>query len=349
VLGAAVDLGPDERTRPPLHGLVIFAALAGASLAAAVAGGLWRAGAAPPAAPPLWRSAGLAHGPLMLSAVFGSVIALERAVALKRSWAYAAPLAAGLGGIALLAGAPAAAAVLGLVAAALLLAVHLMLARRQPAPHTLLLAVAAAAWLGAQALFAAGGDAWRLWFLFPVLTVAAERLELTRLARRPAWATGLLAAVVALLLAASLASVALYGVALMALSAWLLVFDVAHRTVRARGLPRFIAVALLLGHAWLGVGGLAWLGVAYGCPGRDLALHAVGIGFLLGMVMAHAPVILPAVTGLRLRFSAAWYAPLMLLHASLLWRFSGALHDAALAHAAALLSFGIIVVLHRRA
>jgi len=339
-----VDLGHDERTRPPLHGRLTFALLAGGSLAAAVAGGLWRAGAAPAALQP----AGLAHGPLMLSAVFGSVIALERAVALKRSWAFAAPLAAGLGGVALVAGWPLAAALAGVAAAVVLLAVHLQLMQRRPSAHTRLLAVAAAAWLGAQAQFALGVDAWRLGFAFPVLTVAAERLELTRLARRPAWAPGLLAAIVAALLAGAVASVALYGIATLALAAWLLAFDVARHTVRAPGLPRFIAVGLLLGPAWLGVGGLAWLGMAFGCPGRDLALHAVGIGFLFSMVMAHAPVILPALSGLRLGFSKAWCAPLLLLHASLLWRFSGALHDAALAHAAAIALFAIIVAAHRR-
>lgn len=342
-----MDLGHDERARPALHGRLNAAPLAALALpllAAAVAGGLWRAGAAPPA----WQSAGLAHGPLMLSAVFGSVIALERAVALKRWWGFAAPLASALGGAALLAGWPAAGAALGVLAAVVLLAVHAALWRQQPAAHTALLVVAGALGLAAQAVFAAGGDALKLWFLFPVLTVAAERLELTRLARRPRWAAPLLFALVGALVLGAVASTALYGLALMALAAWLLVFDIARRTVRAPGLPRYIALGLLAGHAWLAVGGLAWLGIAVGCPGRDLALHAVGIGFLLGMVMAHVPVILPALTGLRLGFTGWWYGPPLLLHASLLWRFSGALHDAALGHAAALLAFVFVVATHRR-
>jgi len=50
------------------------------------------------AAPP----AGIAwHGALMASAFFGTLISLERAVALGRLWAYAAPLACGAGGVAL--------------------------------------------------------------------------------------------------------------------------------------------------------------------------------------------------------------------------------------------------------
>src|SRR5690242_17601442 len=46
------------------------------------------------------------HGALMISAFFGTVISLERAVAVGRAWAYLGPAAAGLGGVLLLAGSP---------------------------------------------------------------------------------------------------------------------------------------------------------------------------------------------------------------------------------------------------
>lgn len=46
------------------------------------------------------------HGALMVSAFLGTVISLERAVALGRGWAYLAPAAAGIGGLALLTSAP---------------------------------------------------------------------------------------------------------------------------------------------------------------------------------------------------------------------------------------------------
>lgn len=56
--------------------------------------------------PPVAAAAAGWHGALMISAFLGTVISLERAVALGRGWAYLAPAAAGIGGIALLAGAP---------------------------------------------------------------------------------------------------------------------------------------------------------------------------------------------------------------------------------------------------
>jgi hypothetical protein len=73
--------------------------------------------------PPVAAGAAGWHGALMISAFLGTVISLERAVALGRGWAYAAPAAAGIGGIALLAGAPLVVTqVLTVVAASILLA-----------------------------------------------------------------------------------------------------------------------------------------------------------------------------------------------------------------------------------
>ena len=74
--------------------------------AVALAGGLWGALArvgVPVAAPDtVWGS----HGLLMTMGFLGTVISLERAVAIARAPAYAAPALAGLGGTALLAGSP---------------------------------------------------------------------------------------------------------------------------------------------------------------------------------------------------------------------------------------------------
>src|SRR5512139_3708010 len=46
----------------------------------------------------------MSHGPLMVSGFFGTLIALERAVALNRRWAYLGPLCSGVGGILLILG-----------------------------------------------------------------------------------------------------------------------------------------------------------------------------------------------------------------------------------------------------
>lgn len=332
----------DERTRAPLHGVVslrrALGLAAGLALIAAVAGGLGRAGLGVPGAG--------AHGALLLGAFFGGVIALERAVALRAGWAFAVPAAALAAGALRLAGRVDAAAWLGVAAAAGFVAVNAVLLHRSREPHTALLGIAALAWLAAQWAAATGaGDPLPAWFAFPVLTVVAERLEMTRLMRRRAAAAPLLVMAVAVTLTgAALGSHLAWGTGLLMLAGWLALFDIARRTVRARGLPRYMALCLLSGYAWLAVAGLAWIGMAFGCPWRDLALHALGLGFLVAMVMGHAPVVLPAVARVKVRFSAALYAPLALLQVSLLLRFGGQLQAGALLNAATLLLFAATMV-----
>jgi len=71
------------------------------------------------------------------------------------------------------------------------------------------------------------------------------------------------------------------------------------------------------------VAGLSWVAYTFGAPTRDAALHALGLGFIVSMVMGHAPVILPAVAGIKVHFDRRFYVPLALLHASLLVRLLG--------------------------
>ena len=108
--------------------------------------------------------------------------------------------------------------------------------------------------------------------------------------------------------------------ALLSLAVWLVLFDIARRTIRSAGLSRYMAVCLLSGYAWLAVAGLCWAAYACGWSSRDASLHALGLGFVLSMVMGHAPVILPAVARIKLHFDARFYGPLCLLHLSLMAR-----------------------------
>ena len=325
-------------------------ALVALPLLAGVAGGLLRAGVALPGAMDAgWPGrAALAHAALMMSGFLGTVIGIERAVAVKLRWAFAAPLAAGLGGMCLLLGYGGTGAWLGVLAAMTFLGVNAVVVRRQPAAHTGLLLAGAGCWLAGNLLFALGFNPvatlpW--WFAFLVMTIAAERLEMTRLMRRRPAAQGLLQTVLAaLLLGAALSALTpvaggvLYGVALALLALWLGMFDIARRTVRAHGLSRYMAVCLLGGYAWLAVAGVAWALAALGAPLRDAALHALGLGFVVSMVMGHAPVILPAVARVKLQFGAFFYVPLAALHASLVLRLGGDAFDGALRTAGAALN-----------
>ncbi|HZY76802.1 MAG TPA: hypothetical protein VFE40_10815 [Jatrophihabitantaceae bacterium] len=277
------------------------------------------------------------HGPLMALGFLGTVISLERAVALRRRWAFAAPAAAGAGGVALLTGLP---AVLGwallCLAAVVFVLVYAVVLTIDAAPHIIVMTAGAVCWYVATVLWFGG---WTIPHLVPwlagflVFTILGERLELARVALlSPASLRAVTVGGVALASGLVLTAVSgrtaevgirLAGAALIALALWGARYDVARRTVRIAGVTRFMAVCLLAGYAWLLVAGATWL--ASGDIGRsvgtyDLALHAVFLGFVMSMIFGHAPVIVPAVLGTPLPFRPWFYGHLAVLHLALILR-----------------------------
>ena len=120
--------------------------------------------------------------------------------------------------------------------------------------------------------------------------------------------------------------VRLSGVGLIALGLWLLRYDLARKTIRQAGLPRFIAACLLPGYVWLIVAGVlwAWRADAFaGGPLYDAMLHSLLLGFVFSMIFGHAPVILPAVMNVAMAYRRAFFAHLALLHAGLILRVAG--------------------------
>ncbi len=340
------------------------------SLLTGVLAGLARLGVA---VPDFGAAQAGSHAALMIGAFFGTVISLERAVALGSPWSYLAPAAAGTGGVVLLAGGPLAAAQWAMLAgAAVLVLASLRVTQRQLALFTVMLAIGALCWLAGNIAWLASGDlqvAVPLWLAFLVLTIAGERLELTRfLPARPAAAPSFVAIVTPILAGALLvpwreaAGLGVFAAGLLALAAWLLLYDIARHNARQHGLTRFIAICLLSGYLWLGAAGLAGLagGFAPGHALHDAAMHAIALGFVFSMVFGHAPIIFPAVAKVKIPWHPAFYLPLALLHGSLALRVAGGLADAfslrqwggianALALAAFILTMVISVVRGRKA
>ncbi len=309
--------------RLPLLALGILALLAG------LWGGLLRL---PWALPYPHPNEALLHGPLMVCGFLGTVIGLERAVGLRSPWAFAAPLLTGLGVVGVLAGLASAAALFTAGSLALA-AVFGVIIRRQPALFTAVMGVGALCWLAGNGLWLSGRpipEAVPWWAAFLLLTIAGERLELTRLLPRSAGAERLFAAAAALLLAGLLlhwtgGGLRVFGAGALALALWLARYDVARRTVRQRGLPRFTAVCLLAGYVWLAVSGiLALLGPESTAGWRyDAQWHSLFLGFVFSMIFGHAPIIFPAVLLTPMRYVPRFYAHLVLLHATLLLRVGG--------------------------
>jgi hypothetical protein len=277
------------------------------------------------------------HGILMALGFLGTVISLERAVALGRPWAFAAPVLAGAGGVAVLVSLPPLVGRLLLCAASIVLVVvYVVVHRIQPALHLRVMAAGAVCWYVATLLWLAGWSLPRLvpWIAgFLVLTIIGERLELARvglLTRSSVrqFLAGAATFAVGLVLTTTPAStgstgVRVAGAGMIALAVWGSVHDVARRTVKIPGVTRFMAVCLLAGYVWLLVGGAIWLfagDLGASVAIYDAALHAVFLGFVMSMIFGHAPVIVPAVLRVRLPFRPWFYGHVGLLHASLLTR-----------------------------
>lgn len=286
------------------------------------------------------------HGVLMVYGFLGTAVTLERAVALQSGpsrstvWAFAAPLASGLGTIMLVLQStdvpvPAGRALPGLawtVSMLVLLAIYLRVWHRQPSHALLVQGLGALAGMGGAALWTRGFEAAAIvpwWTTFLVLTIVGERLELARIAflargteQRILAESCTLVATLAVTLVVPDIGYPLFGLALGILVVDVGVHDIARRTIRATGLPRFMAACLLTGYAWAVVAALVWIigGPAFSGYRYDIVVHALTIGFALSMVVAHAPVIVPAITRRPLPYHPAMWAVWALLQSGLVTR-----------------------------
>lgn len=297
------------------------------------------------------------HGELMVFGFLGTVISLERAVAARRWWAYLAPATLGLGALSLLSVLPVAVGqTLIVVGLAVLNITYVELWQRARADEVAIQALGAVLGLGAAMLLLGGVGfpqtmPWLVGFV--ALTIGGERVELARVGspdpRLRQAATYLsvgvaLSAGLALTLPAT--GVRVFAVLTLALVGVLVTFDVARKTIRMTGLPRFSAACILTGYFWLALAATTWLwaGPLLEGPGYDLVTHSVFLGFALSMVMGHAPIIFPAVVRRPIPYHWSMWAAFILLQVSLFarlvlgdlrevpwtWQVGGALNVAAI-------------------
>lgn len=316
----------------PVSSLRILLVLAAATaLGLAVLTGLARLGwsvGRPPAAD--------LHGPLFVLGFLGTVIGAERAVALRRPWAWLVPACSATAVLMALAGLPEPIAAALLLAGGLgLIGVFVAAHRIQPELHMRVMGLGAAAWMIAAIGLLSGAAMPGLvpaMAGFLTLTIVGERLELARLLGVDRISRLWLLGSVALVLTGSAIGIfavdpgaRVAGVGLLGSALWLARKDVARRTVSFPGVTRYMATGLLIGYIWLAVAGILWIydGLTPGSFTYDAAVHALFIGFVVSMVFAHAPIIIPALTGLKLSYTSVFWVPLLLLHASLLMRVTG--------------------------
>lgn len=281
------------------------------------------------------------HGPLMVGAFLGTVIGLERAVALGHLWGYLGPLLTGLGGILMITGAAPLGVAQALMAAGSLLLSLVFIAFMQRQFHLFLaiMGVGALSWLVGNLLWLQGAAIYEVvwwWMGYLLLTIAGERMELGRMLFLSQTKQMLMLLSVAISIVGMMLTVwdvdlgvRLLGLGMLTSALWLSRYDVARRTVKQSGLPRFIAINLLAGYFWLAVSGLLLISFGADFSGLyyDAVLHAFFLGFVFSMIFGHAPVIFPAVLGRGMLYRPVFYIHVVLLHFVLLTRVGGGLTD----------------------
>jgi hypothetical protein len=326
---------------------------AGLSLVAALDAGLFRIGWAFPLP---HADLPMAHGPLMVCGFLGTLIGLEKAVALASPWAYLGVAATGLGGIGLAVATHSSLPRLLFLVGSLGLATvcAALFAKHRTDANAFILA-GALLWSVGNGLFVLGWPVFAVvpsWMGFLLMTVAGERLELNRLLFPSRASRASLAAAAALGIGAvGLASIGfdrggsvvltasgarfssaifdsglrLFGGCAAAIGLWLLTNDMARLAWRRPGLSRFMAVSLLAGYVWLAISGVLFASIGAVVAGEryDAVLHTFFLGFVFSMIFAHGPVILPAVLARPLEFHPVFYLPLVLLHGGLAFRLAG--------------------------
>jgi hypothetical protein len=136
------------------------------------------------------------------------------------------------------------------------------------------------------------------------------------------------------------------GVALVGISIWLLKHDVIRIGLWKEGLVKFSAMALLLGNIALLLDGILLVLSGEQVYTYDSFVHTFFIGYVMTMIFAHGPIILPGVLGISIKpYHPLLYLWLFLLFVSLCLRlFANVILDTELRKLGGLLSALCIVL-----
>ncbi len=299
-----------------------------------------------------------AHGPLMVCGFLGTVIGLERSVALGRWWAYMAPLCMGAGGLSLVFGAPPFIAMALFVAgSAVMVMVSAMALRLQPMMFVAVMGLGAVALLAGNVYWLMGSQIYEValwWAAFVTLTIAGERLDLSRFTQPSAMSKSVFYLIIIVYMAGVVtagfneeAGVRLAGAGMIGIVLWLARFDIARKSINSEGVTRFIGACVLSGYFWLGVGGSIGVITGQWFPDTyyDAILHSIFLGFAFSMIFGHAPIIFPSVVGIPVTYHPIFYVHMGLLHITVAVRILGDITQIQMAQTWGALGNMVVVVI----
>ncbi|MBK5277691.1 MAG: hypothetical protein JJE09_02395 [Bacteroidia bacterium] len=272
------------------------------------------------------------HGAIMVGGFLTTLIALEKVIPLKHNYLLAIPFISALSLMMAIPGyfQP---GLLFLVAGSIglffILAYYLYLYPRDLSA-LIMLGGAACLVIGnamlVQVKFYPSTLPW--WMGFIVLTITAERLELTKFLPVSKNAKYILCCFLILFLLGAIIDFHgmgkyISGIALLSIATWMLKHDVISIGLKKEGLTKFSSTALLLANFWLILEGVLLIVLPDAPFSYDILVHIFFIGYTFSMIFAHGPIILPGVLGITIKpFHPILYGWLFLVQGSLLLRLS---------------------------
>jgi hypothetical protein len=270
------------------------------------------------------------HGAIMVGGFLSALIALEKAIPLKRNLALIVPVVSALSLLMVVPGYYHPGMYFLVAGSVGLFLIHAYYLYLHPRDLSIILMLVGAGCLvvgNAMLLktqFYPASFPW--WMGFLLLTITAERIELSKFLPVSANAKYLLLSFLALFLMGLLipfhglgkylSAAAMIGIAL-----WMLRHDVIRIGLKKSGLTRFSSVSLLLANGWLIVNGILLISMPDTAYSYDILVHSFFIGYTFAMIFAHGPIILPGVLGITAKpFHSILYVWLFLVQGSLLLR-----------------------------
>lgn len=270
------------------------------------------------------------HGIIMVSGFLGSLILLEKIVFLHNRWFLLLPLINVLSiPLFLFDFQPIAMIFLLIGSTAMVCTAVYFVLQYKESYHYLLLGGTVLLWIGNFKLLINGFYPATLpyWIGFFLLVIVGERLEMSRflpISRfkiNILWTLLLTWIIGILFIPFHSKTFALNSILLSGIAFWLLQNDMPKHSIKKVGLHRFVGINLIIAYLWLFLFGI-WQFLPFQTTfGYDAYIHLYFIGFVLSMVLAHAPIILPSVLRLGIKpFHTMMYVWIGIIQISLMIR-----------------------------
>ncbi|MBI5402164.1 MAG: hypothetical protein HY959_02080 [Ignavibacteriae bacterium] len=272
------------------------------------------------------------HGAIMVGSFLGTLIIIERVVTMNNRWILFIPLVNAHSIVFFHLDYYKTSYILLIIGAAGLSAIMLYYTIKFKEYHNYILLAGALCLLAGNVILLltvkyALSVTW--WFAFFLLTIVAERLELTRYLPVSNQKKIALIVLLGIFVLGIIFPFQEYGkyisaASLVSIAGWLMMYDIAVKSVKKDGMFRYTALLLLVGYLWLIATAVFFTVNSSSNLIYDALLHSFFVGFVFSMIFAHAPIIIPGILKFNVKpYHPALYIWFTVLQLSLILRIAG--------------------------